>query len=290
MQEPTPILEFNKFEVNVPFEIHTMEWIEQNRKEQNNKPHRHNYYAIVWVKKGKGTHLLDLNRMEITDNTIYCISPGQVHLLSVEGAVEGYVISFTADFIGMDSENLSLVFESGIFNAFGHGSVIRAGEDIKADLEETAARMMKEYGNYFLLRGEILRGYLKILLIYITRKFDGNKKEAVNSKNYDTVRNFFQLLDKYYASKKQVSDYAKELALTPNHLNELIKKITGHPASYHLRQRVVLEAKRLVSYTNLSMKEIAYRLGFDDPTHFSHYFKNASGQNFSDYKSTIKTD
>ncbi len=288
MQQVTPILEFNKLEVSVPFEIHTMEWIEQNRKEQNSVPHRHNYYAIIWVKKGKGVHRLDLDKFDVEDNSVYCISPGQVHLLSVERPVEGYVISFTTDFINVSSESFAMVFESGIFNAFGHSPVIKVGADVQPDLEEMALKMFREYENYFLLRAEILRGLLKIFLIYLTRNFAETTPEGLQSRNYQTVRSFFLLVDKYYTTKKLVSDYAGELAVTPNYLNEVVKKITGHPASYHLQQRIVLEAKRLISFSSLSMKEIAYKLGFDDAAYFSRYFKKVSGQNFKDYKNLTK--
>jgi AraC-like DNA-binding protein len=81
-----------------------------------------------------------------------------------------------------------------------------------------------------------------------------------------------------------VADYAAGFAVTPNYLNEIIKKSSGIPASEHIKQRVVLEAKRLAAYSDASMKEIAYSLGFDDVAHFSKYFKNVTGINFSDFK------
>lgn len=84
-----------------------------------------------------------------------------------------------------------------------------------------------------------------------------------------------------------VTDYADELIVTPNYLNEVIKKITGFPASHHIQQRIVLEAKRQAAYSNLSMKEVAYQLGFDDMAHFSKFFKNASGQSFTDFKKAL---
>jgi YesN/AraC family two-component response regulator len=81
-----------------------------------------------------------------------------------------------------------------------------------------------------------------------------------------------------------VSDYAGRLSVTPNYLNEIIKKTTGFSAGHHIRQRIVLEAKRQATYSGRCMKEIAYFLGFCDMAHFSKLFKNTTGMNFSYFK------
>ena len=91
-------------------------------------------------------------------------------------------------------------------------------------------------------------------------------------------------LEKKFKEKKMVADYAAELFITPNYLNGIIKKMTGFSAGYHIRQRVVLEAKRLGRYSDAGMKEIAYSLGFEDSSHFSKFFKAVAGMNFSDFK------
>lgn len=284
----TPLLELGKSAVNLPFEIHTMEWIDQNRWQQNAVPHRHNYFVIVWVKKGSGVHLIDLDRFELHDNTVYCITPGQVHLLNVNGPADGYVISFTSDFMGLEEENFDLLFNTGLFNNFSRSPVISVGDDMRVEMEDMAAKMMKEYGNFFLLRSEILKGYLKIFLIYLTRQFESTNQSETHSKNIDLVKRFLSLIEKNFTTRRMVTDYADELVVTPNYLNEVVKKITGFPASHHIQQRIVLEAKRHAAYSNLTMKEVAYQLGFDDIAHFSKFFKNASGQSFTDFRNGVK--
>ena len=81
-----------------------------------------------------------------------------------------------------------------------------------------------------------------------------------------------------------VAEYAQKLLVTPNYLNGIIKKNTGYSAGHHIRQRVVLEAKRMSRYSDAAMKEIAYNLGFADISHFSKFFKTEAGTNFSDFK------
>ena len=287
MSASAPILELSRNTPGMPFEIHTMEWIDQNRWQQNSTPHRHNYFVIVWVKKGSGIHLIDLDKFELQNETVYCITPGQVHLLNVNGPPQGYVISFASDFMGLAEENFDLLFNTGLFNTFSHLPVIKVSHDMSEEMEDMAVKMMKEYANFFLLRAEILRGYLKIFLIYLTRQFERSDQSETHSRNIDLVKKFFSLIEKNFTTKRMVTDYADELVVTPNYLNEVIKKITGFSASHHIQQRIVLEAKRQAAYSILTMKEVAYQLGFDDIAHFSKFFKNASGQSFTDFRKTL---
>ncbi|PZR25270.1 MAG: AraC family transcriptional regulator [Citrobacter freundii] len=288
MTAPTPILEITRSTANVPFEIHTMEWLEKNRWQQNAMPHRHNYFVIIWVKKGTGVHLIDLDKFELQDDTVYCITPGQVHLLKQNGDAEGYVMSFTADFMGAEESNLDLLFNTGLFNTFAHSPVIKVDAEVKDEMEDAVKRMMKEYANFFLLRSEILRGFLKIFLIYLTRQFEKTNQQPAQSRNIDLMRRFLSLLEKQYTTKRMVTDYADELVVTPNYLNEVVKKISGFPASHHIQQRIILEAKRQAAYSNVTMKEVAYHLGFDDMAHFSKFFKNAAGVSFTEFKKGVQ--
>ena len=91
-------------------------------------------------------------------------------------------------------------------------------------------------------------------------------------------------LDKNFKEKKMVAEYAKQLLVTPNYLNRVVKKITGFSAGHQIRERVVLEAKRMSRYSDAGMKEIAYDLGFLDSAHFSRFFKTFGGTNFSEFK------
>ncbi|MEI6946434.1 helix-turn-helix transcriptional regulator [Paraflavisolibacter sp. H34] len=284
MTSQAPVLHIATTESTVPFEMHTMEWIDRNRAEQNAVPHRHDYYVIVWVRQGSGLHFIDLDKYELSGNTVYCLAPGQVHLLKADPGVDGCVFSFTPEFLCLTEENYNLLFNSGLFYAGDRSAVIPVPADMQQELEDVTRQMLKEYENYFLLRSEILRGYLKIFLLYLARQVQQAEKKGLHLRNLEMIRNFFSLLQQHFASKKMVADYAAELAVTPNYLNEIVKKVTGTPASEHIKQRVVLEAKRQAVYTGVSMKEIAYGLGFDDVAHFSKYFKNATGANFTDFK------
>lgn len=268
----------------LPFEIRTIEWTMKNRWCQQAVPQRHNYYKMIWVKQGNGTYQVDLDTHSIGNNTVYCLAPGQIYLFSANEHTSGYVVSFTAEFLGLNENNFEPLYDPGFLNGCMHTPVIKVGTDMQQEMEEIIEKMIREYDNFFLLRSEILKGFLKIFLIYLTRQFDKPAQYQNRTKNTELTNRFLALLEKNYTSCKMVSDYAEELFVTSNYLNEIVKKVSGFPASYHIRQRIVLEAKRQAIYANASMKEIAYHLGFDDIAHFSKFFKNVSGMSFTEFK------
>jgi YesN/AraC family two-component response regulator len=104
-----------------------------------------------------------------------------------------------------------------------------------------------------------------------------------SKKEKELVSRFMEHLNSHFATKKLVSDYAEDLCISPNYLNTIIKKVTGFPASHHIQQCIIREAKCRALYSGAMMKEIAYDLGFNDLAHFSKFFKNYSGSSFSSF-------
>lgn len=265
-----------------PFEIHTIEWDDKVEKLNQDVPHRHNYFEIVWVQSGSGTCLIDLERFEIIADQVYCVTPGQLHHFRAGKDLRGYVLKFTPDFLLMPEDNVTLISRQ----KYACSRTIKLSEELKMEMGDLLQKMIREYDNFFLMRSEILKGLLKIFLIYLTRQYEPAVSDLEPPRRIELVNRFFSMVEKKYMQHKMVADYAEELSVSPNHLNEIVKKVSGFPASHHIRQRVLLEAKRLAAYSGASMKEIAYSLGFEDIAHFSKFFKNLSGSNFSSYKKT----
>ena len=95
------------------------------------------------------------------------------------------------------------------------------------------------------------------------------------------------LVNKNFIQNKMVNDYASDLFVTPNYLNSVVKKVTGYSASYHIQQRIILEAKRLALDPEINMKEIGYKLGYEDVAHFSKFFKINGGVNFTNFRKQL---
>lgn len=268
---------------NISFEIQTLQWCSQHDAGPQGMPHRHQHVEIIWIKRGNGFLDIDGKRYNMGNNMLYCIIPGQLHQLEIEKA-EGYIISFPEGFLNSGSDDFELMYRSGLFHLVMLSPGIRVDQDVAGEIEDISKKLYRELINGYLLRSEIIKRYICIFLIYLARQFEGSLPVAAQTRNVSLVKNFISLVEKKYMNWKLVKDYAVELSITPNYLNEVVKKISGYPAGYHIRQRIVLEAKRQAVCPTTSMKEIAYRLGFDDIAHFSKFFKSVYGKNFTDFR------
>jgi len=280
-----PIIPLLKFKNEaLPLKVQTLKYFTEEQDDINEGPHSHNYYEMIWLIKGSGTLYADMQEHTIESNTIFCLKPNQAHQFQTQAEMEGFVFSFTDSFFRMDEYDFDRAYQAGLFQLFTEGRKIRIADEMEEDMKEIVLKMIKEFESQYSNRMELLKRYFKIFLIYLTRAFEEKFKPVVQTRNAEMVQNFMRLLEKNFKEEKMVAGYARHLAVTPNYLNEVIKKNTGYCAGHHIRQRVILEAKRLAVYSDLSMKEIAYELGFIDPYHFSKFFKTVAWMNFSEFK------
>jgi YesN/AraC family two-component response regulator len=243
-----------------------------------------NHFEIIWIMNGEGELFLDMQTCNIESNQLVFIRPGQVRQFSFSEKPSGYIFSFSESFLSIGHQESNSTYHTGLFKMFASATAAIIDNDGLPDMKNIADKMLKEFYSDNLFRLEILRRYFKIWLIYVARQLQDDLAFIKPSRNLEIVHQFMDLLEKNYKNMKMVSDYASKLSVTPNYLNEIIKKTTGFPAGHHIRQRIVLEAQRQATYSGRCMKEVAYFLGFYDMAHFSKLFKNTTGMNFSDYK------
>lgn len=271
------------------FEIHPMSWIASERHAQGEKPHRHNYYVVIGVTSGSGTHDVDFQQYDVKPGSWWFLSPGQAHQLHMDGPHEGWVLSFAPDFFCLSDSNREFLINSGLFqNLLDFKPFFIAPEQLDL-LEPYLQSIQAEYLTRRPYREEMLRGWLQLFLGQAARSFGGQVPSVhETSRAVCMVRQFQDLVEREFSRKTKVAEYADFLHVTPSHLNDSVKKVTGQPASEHIKQRVILEAKRRAYFGNTSAKEIAFDLGFEDEAHFSKYFKANTGQTFSEYRKTIR--
>lgn len=290
-KEPIPQLELQVGHEDVSFAMKTAEDIEAVRMagEETVGPHSHNYYTILWVTEGKGIHQIDFREYPISDNTIFFVSPGQVHHVWMEVAPRGYVVLFTEDFI--EKHGIPREFMNGLrlFFACDAVRVLRPDADSGTRLDEYIRRMQNEYRSENPLRDEMISAWLKLFLLECKRIAGPGEEDLdpVLTSQARLVRSFKQLVEQHFRKYHKVSDYARMLAITSNYLNEVIKSETGISPKDVIQQRILLESKRLALYAEISLKEAAYTLGFDDPAHFGKFIRKMSGSSFSELKEQL---
>jgi len=272
----------------LPFDIQTLEWISENHPGQLALPKKPGYMEIIWVKKASGTYMIDLEKRDLRENEVYCADIGQFRVLQADGKMQGYYLSFSPAFLNLSGNGP--LYEARPYGKGSMAGIITADDELQHDLEEIMVKMMKEFSRSSLPDLEILKGLLALLMIYLARGMKERNEAMIFDRSHELFKKFLLLLEKNLTTKKMVCDYASDLGISPNHLNNIVKKMTGYPATYHIQQRKLLEAQRQVVWHGMTMKAVAYHLGFNDPAHFSKFFKTTAGMNFQHFKKGVQAN
>jgi AraC family transcriptional activator of pobA len=238
-------------------------------------PHRRHYYLFVLVKQGCSTHWVDLQSYTIKPDTFYFTTPQQVHLKESTLPMVGYSACFTDEFLSL-GENLPLRQLPVIQNPAGAHEITLTPQDL-IYIEDVMQKMYAEFNNNNSWRNQMLTAWLRVLVIYMSRLYTEQFAEEKITTGYCMLKDFQALIGEHYYTLHHVAAYANLLSITPGYLNDVIKQQSGKTAIYHIHQRLIVEAKRRLLHTDLSVKQVAYELGFEDAAYFNRFFKRLAG-------------
>ncbi|MBW3524354.1 AraC family transcriptional regulator [Chryseobacterium sp. NKUCC03_KSP] len=235
------------------------------------KAHRDNYHLFFILEQGSGIFEVDFRQYTIVSPSIIYIQPYQVHRgISFK---EGF---FTV--ILINDENLNTEYLD-LLKTIAPADPLQLQNENFDVLSDTIAICLKIYKDFERkLYYPILKNSCNALIGLIISNFLGDSAQ-INSPNRSQVimSNFKSLLENQFLIEKNPKFYAEQLNITTSYLNECAKKATGETLSYHIQQRIILEAKRLLFHSSKSVKEIAYQLGYEDYSYFSRLFIKATG-------------
>ena len=219
--------------------------------------------------------------------TLYFGRPGQSALEIVPQRAKGQVLRFADEFVRLTGNDRELL----LFQLFHRATAepVQVPDEQAGEMAFLLGSMQRQAASVAVLRDDLLRSYLKTLLLHCTRLSQQQRGTTGSMVQAGLFGRFQHLLEQHYTRWKSVAEYADQLHVTANHLSVSVRKETGQPASEHIRRRIMLEAKRLVSLRDASLKEVAYQLGFEDVAHFSKLFKRCTGVTFSDFKKQMHT-
>jgi AraC family transcriptional activator of pobA len=270
------------------FEAHLLDDQDLGRPSgKNNVASRSAFFEMIWIKKGEGSCRVDMQKFPIADDTLYCLFPGQLYFFDPIGEVTGFRIAFSQDFLTPDFGLANRRLSPGGWDCEWTVPIIYLNGDFQEEIDRVVREMVWEYQNDFPLRFEILKGLLKVFVAYFSTQFKWPQTLAIPTSTQPIFENFIGLVEKKFATHKLVNQYADELAVTPNYLSEVVKRSSGFSATHFIHKRIILEAKRMAVTSDVSMKEIAFQIGFEDACQFSKFFKLKTGSNFSDFRKTL---
>ncbi|HLG41412.1 MAG TPA: helix-turn-helix transcriptional regulator [Chitinophagaceae bacterium] len=233
------------------------------------KPKRLRKYVLIWCSKGTAIVVVDEKELSVKQNHILTITSGQIHFFKKKEKAEGLILEFTYDFFCKNDSDIELIFLNGLFCHFDLNEVITvpAYKTIETQLGLIKQELQTKPYQYLIT----IHSRIELILVEINRAKVKRgdeiwKPDALFLKFLESVRANFE-------HNYPLSRFAKMLGTTEAKLNEQSKLHTGRTAQNVIYGLIASEAKRLLIYQNLSVKEVAYQLGFNDPFYFSNFFK-----------------
>jgi len=234
--------------------------INENPKERFFDIHQHSLYELVCITEGSLNLTIDFQSFELKQNNVYLIKPGQIHQWSKKdfpnGCI-GYIFHFSKDFLP-SYEMVNELFDNNTL------PIIEILPFIMEDIKNLSMMIEKEESNS-------LKAYLfGAILNYVLKFKTSNTNLYYKDKR---IYRLIELIEKYFIDEKSAQFYANQFELTTKRLNELCKQYLNKTLSSLIIDRNIVEIKRELTYSDLSIKEISEKLKFTDSSHFSKFFK-----------------
>ena len=242
----------------------------------NRRPYIILFYEIFFILKGKGVFLLDDLRIPYEKGTVMFLPPNRRREWIAETETDAYAVFFEGEFIEQFFNDHLFVYRFHYFHNY------QTPFHLKADKKEfkryigKAKEIKNEIANLINDSNHLLRSILYYLLIKLNRQYvDQHNIRGELFENIE-VLNFIRLIDRNFLEKQRVNEYTQMLGISRTYLNQKLKSF-GHSASDLINARILIEAKKEILYTNLSINEIAYNLNFSEASNFNRFFKKLTG-------------
>ncbi|OJF75643.1 MAG: hypothetical protein BKP49_11065 [Treponema sp. CETP13] len=245
------------------------------------KAHRHDFFEIIYITEGEGTHVIDFKSWNIEQGSVFLIHPGQVHYWQTK-FVSGYALIFQEESFISSSNSTAHNQSIDLLFLLGQQNTIYLDTQAQLAFEKQLVTIKKEYDSENEYRNILFQAYLNILIVFLSRIKE--KKSLIKPEKKDILLKFKKLVIENYKTEKSVSFFADHMCMTVNNLIKTIKSITGFSPGQILRHALSMEARRLLVHTDLTTAQIAYELHFEDPSYFSRFFKRETGQSPSQFR------
>lgn len=266
----------NEKGVQPHFELKPISAFTQNNAAHCYLAHQHGFYQLIWFKKA-GRHYVDYETVDHPDNAIFFINKNQVHNFCESAPNEGYMFQFNDLFIHRQNHESDSWLRYKLFNEIGSPYVVPQDYELLA-IENLSHCLLVELDDQeYNFEQQIYYLFRTILLKVERLKHAQHPDLPETDPHLSLVIQFKQLIDQNITRNLSIDEFATELGTSSKSLTAYSKKYLQSTPATLIQNRKVLEAKRLLSNHQLTIQEVAYRLGFEQPTYFTKYFKKSTG-------------
>jgi AraC family transcriptional regulator, transcriptional activator of pobA len=259
----------------ISFSVDPIRWLDPKILEHNREPHRHEFYSVFFIHKGKVIHTIDGHDYIIDKETVFTIPANYLHQLIMDNKVDGWVLVFDPNEWMLDSK---INLQTPVILSMSKEECSRIEKIVKEIQQQHSEK--NEHHKFAIIQ---LMHYIFILLQQFQRKENVTRNNGV-TRSTSIYHSFKNMIPTNYQQYKEVHHYSEQLKITPALLNKITKSVSGLTAGEEIRQYILSEAKRMLQQTTLSAKEIAHELGFDDSHYFSRFFKKNTGKSITAFR------
>ncbi len=249
------------------------------------QPHRHDFYQLLWLDKGRGNLISDFNEIPFENNTLAFFAPGRLHAWDHKAEPTGIMFGFTADFFYTNTDEPGLL--GRLDYLYGGVPLLTLNGRSAKEMSQWFTLLYEEAGHNLPGRDDIVRALITIILTRGRQHHDSNRTATAvigNTNQSDQaagsllVQRFRVALEQNFPAVLKVSDYVRMLRVSRTLLNQELQSVLGQTASEIIHDRLLLEAKRMLVHSRAqSIAEIAYHLQFQDPSYFGRFFRKRTG-------------
>lgn len=254
---------------------------------ETSRAHVHPFYEIVWFRKGKGVHSVDFMDYPVSDNTIFFISPGQVHSFDGNQDSEGIVMKVCTHLLNDGVTGDRRLLKYNVFNAFDSVPYKKISNECAKVLSHIINFIEEEERNSAEIgHTDYLQSLVTMMLIQIQRD-QLEQSVTVFSPNRTAHRIFLAFrreIENNFRTMHTVKEYADKLNVSTKTLSNYVAECSEYSPLELINNRVILEAKRMLRYSDKMVKQIASELGFDDPSYFNKFFKRLVKCSAAEYR------
>lgn len=278
MSKKIPLYSIDQFSEEPGLDAFQIAHFNKDRSIKVEYPHRHdNFYEVLLITQGSGVNKIDFTEYEIKPGAVFFVSPGQVHDLSYSDDIQGMIFLFSAEFYLLNKPDKNKLFDYPFFySLLNRQSAIYLEHNPCEELNRMFLLAKEESVAKKHAYREIVLSFLDIILNYCKRSFP-DSEFIKPSKGIILVKKFKQLIEENSKKNLGVKDFAELLKVTPNHLNDTVKQLTGKNAGALMDEKLILEIKRMLIYTTLNITQISNEFNFADQSYFSKYVKKHTG-------------
>lgn len=250
----------------------------------------HDFNLIVWVKEGRGLFCVDFENFEIEEDTIFFLSSRSIHHYQPFNEQNGCAIAVSPEFMQHVDPAITDFLTYTLFGRTNMVKCCKVPSEVVAKLQNFVESMMQESrsagGNH--LYRSCLASYLTLFVATAIRecRWDNVKHNLSDRQTYKHYISFLKYVEENFATSRSIHDYSAKVGVSPFLLAKCTQMYEGCTPLHIINARIILEAKRMLRFTSLRIKEIAFRLGFTDPSYFNKFFKKVVKMTPAEFRGT----